>query len=243
MPASAAAETAPAPAPCLVVDGLVVERREAGRAPSRILDGVDLALAPGAVIAVTGASGAGKTTLLHAIAGLVRPAAGTVWWNAIDVTKLTEAARDRWRRAIVGLVFQEFELLPELGVLDNILLPFTFDHWAVPTKARERADRLAARVGLADRSLRVAKLSRGEQQRVAIARALVRGPALLLADEPTASLDGDTGAAIGDLLLAAAREANAALVIVSHDAALVARADSVWRLAGGRLTRTHGGRP
>jgi putative ABC transport system ATP-binding protein len=232
-PASAAAE--PVPVAGLAVSDLVVERREAGRAVGPILDRIGLSIGPGAFVAVTGPSGAGKTTLLHAIAGLLRPTAGSLAWDGVDIGTLPEAARDRWRRDTVGLVFQDFQLFAELGVLQNILLPMAFDHVRVPAAAADRAKVLAERVGLHGRGLVAGKLSRGEQQRVAIARALMRAPRLVLADEPTASLDAATGTRIADLLIESCRESGAALVVVSHDPALIARADRRLRLSGGRL--------
>jgi putative ABC transport system ATP-binding protein len=231
-PVSAAVDVAAAG---LAVSDLVVERREAGRAAAAILDHVTLAVEPGAFVAVTGASGAGKTTLLHAIAGLTKPTAGTIIWDGIDVGALSEARRDRWRRDNVGLVFQDFQLFAELGVLQNILLPICFDHIRPPAAMTERARALAERVGLSGRGLAAAKLSRGEQQRVAIARALMRAPRLVLADEPTASLDAPTGARIADLLIESCRDSGAALLVVSHDPNLIARADRRLRLAAGKL--------
>jgi putative ABC transport system ATP-binding protein len=214
----------------LTLGGLTVERRDAN-VTRRILDAVSLAVEPGAVVAVTGPSGAGKTTLLHAAAGLLRPDAGSVRWGELEVTGLGEAARDRWRRDSVGLVLQDFQLIAELDVLENILLPVRFDHWRATSAMIERADRLAARVGLDGRRTRAANLSRGEQQRVAIARALMRQPRLIVADEPTASLDADNGARVVDLLLDCAREAQASVLVASHDVRLLDRATRVHRLA------------
>jgi putative ABC transport system ATP-binding protein len=235
MPPSGAAETSLQRATLAITD-LVVERREAARPSRRILDRVSFTVEPGASVAVTGPSGAGKTTLLHAVAGLVRPNSGTVSWGDRDVAALSEAARDRWRRDSVGLVFQDFQLLAELGVLENILLPMRFDHWQMPRNAIERAEMLAARVGLDPRGPRAGKLSRGEQQRLAIARALMREPRLILADEPTASLDADNSGRVTDLLFEASREMQASLLLISHDAGLLARASRVHRLEAGVLT-------
>ncbi|NVO14770.1 MAG: ATP-binding cassette domain-containing protein [Rhodoplanes sp.] len=233
MPFSATPERAAAAALRLARVG--VDRRERGRPAGAILDDIDLVLAAGETVAVTGPSGAGKTTLLHAVAALLRPDRGTVSWGDTDVSAWPERQRDRWRRDTVGLVFQDFALVPELGVIENILLPLRFDGFRLPAEARRRAEALAARVGIEMLAPRTAALSRGEQQRVAVARALIRRPALLLADEPTASLDAATGARVADLLLDAARETGASLLIVSHDPALLARADRVHRLVAGRL--------
>ncbi len=228
MPPSSAAER-------LTLGGLTVERRESPTVTRRILDGVSFAVEPGAIVAVTGPSGAGKTTLLHAAAGLLRLDAGSVRWGALEVTGLGETARDRWRRDSVGLVLQDFQLIVELSVLDNILLPVRFDRWRATPAMTERAGRLAARVGLDRRATRVSALSRGEQQRVAIARALMRHPQLIFADEPTASLDADNSARVVDLLIECAREEQASILVASHDARLLARATCVHRLAGGAL--------
>ena len=178
-----------------------------------ILDVPALQVPPGQRLGITGPSGAGKTTLLHVIAGLLLPSAGAVRWGDEAVNVRSEGMRDRSRRRTVGLVFQDFALVPELSVHENILVPATF--------AKPHA--------------RVASLSRGEQQRVAIARALLGQPALLLADEPTASLDGENGVAVSNLLLDGARAAGATLVVISHDAALLSRLDRIIRLEGGRI--------
>jgi len=227
-------ESAAAPSR-LSIERLGVDRVEAGRVAGAILSDIDFALEPGATAAVTGPSGAGKTTLLYAIAGLVRPDRGAVRWGGGDVAAWPERRRDRWRRDAVGLVFQDFQLFPELGVVDNILLPTRFDRMRTPAALRERARALAERVGVAAATARAGVLSRGEQQRVAVARALIRRPALLLADEPTASLDPENGARVADALLEMASEARATLLIVSHDPALLARVGTIYRLEAGRL--------
>jgi ABC-type lipoprotein export system ATPase subunit len=217
----------------LVASGLVVE---IGAKPARrILDCVDLALAPGAMAAVTGPSGAGKTTLLHALAGLVTVNAGAVRFADRDIDKLSESKRDRWRRETIGFVFQDFQLVPELSIAENILLPLRFDAWRTTAAQRARLRELAARVGLDDLTPRAGALSRGEQQRVALARALIREPAFILADEPTASLDAANAAAAADLLIGTARQSGAGLLVVSHDTIVLERMPTVWRLAGGRL--------
>lgn len=218
----------------LALQGVTVTVAEAGRL-NRILDVPNLVVAPGEALGVAGPSGAGKTSLLHAIAGLVAPSSGHVSWGETVTSTLSETARDRWRRETVGLVFQDFALVPELDVLGNILIPATFDHWRTPPDLARRALALAERVGLnASLKRRVALLSRGEQQRVAIARALLRQPALVLADEPSASLDAENGALVADLLIEVVRERGATLIVVSHDELLLGRLDRVIRFAAGR---------
>jgi putative ABC transport system ATP-binding protein len=243
MPASGAAEAAIGCPPRLTISNLVVERKEGPGPARKVLDRISFVVESSTVVALTGPSGAGKTTLLHAIAGLLQPDAGAISWGELEVTALPQAARDRWRRDTVGLVFQDFHLLDELGVLENILLPIRFDSWRTPRAALERATMLAARVGLERRTLLAGGLSRGEQQRVAIARALMRGPRLVLADEPTASLDADTGARVIDLLIECARESQASVLLVSHDAELLRRAGQVYHLKAGELQSGHGGLP
>jgi putative ABC transport system ATP-binding protein len=240
MPASGAAERTASGTASLAVNDLVVERHEGSRPARTILDRITLLVEPATIVGITGPSGAGKTTLLHIIAGLLLPETGSVRWGKSDITALPEAARDRWRRDTVGLVFQDFQLLPELSVIENILLPVRFDHWRAPRPMIERAKMLATRVGLDQREARAGALSRGEQQRVAIARSLMRRPCIILADEPTASLDADNGSLVGDLLIDCARESKASIVLVSHDAALLERTQRRYRLADGKLYPEHG---
>ena len=242
MPLSGPAEAANRRPPPLAITDLVVERAEGSRPARLILDRISLAVEPGTIVAITGPSGAGKTTLLHAVAGLLQPNAGAVAWGDLEVTALSQTTRDRWRRDTVGLVFQDFQLLPELDVIENILLPIRFDHWRTPRDLVGRATMLANRVGLGQRASRAGALSRGEQQRLAIARALMRGPQLLLADEPTASLDADNGARVIDLLIECTRESQASVLLASHDAQLLGRASQVYRLTAGKLEADPAGR-
>jgi len=224
-----------APPQRVSVDALTVERTKKDRAAIAILNDLSLTLAPGATAAITGPSGAGKTTLLHALAGLRRPDSGAIHWGDQNIWAWPERQRDRWRRDAVGFVFQDFQLFPELGVLDNILLPTRFDHWRAPQSLRERALALAEQAGIATLAARAGSLSRGEQQRVAVARALIRHPALLLADEPTASLDRENGTRVTDLLLGLAQKVGASVLVVTHDSAVLGRVGTVYRLEAGRL--------
>jgi putative ABC transport system ATP-binding protein len=192
-------------------------------------------LASGDVVGITGPSGSGKSSLLSVLAAIERPDTGQVVWGNQDVASLREAERDRWRRRRVGFVFQEFNLLPGLSALQNVLLPATFAAFRIPGVLKERAKTLLGRVGLGDWGRAVATLSRGEMQRVALARAVLFTPPILLADEPTASLDAASGWAVADLLLDLARDAGSTLVVVTHDPALLKRLPRVERLAQGRF--------
>lgn len=203
-------------------------------APVLAVDAPSLSVAQGEMLGISGPSGSGKTTLLHALAGLLQPAHGTITWGDATLTAMSETSRDRWRREHVGFVFQDFHLVPELSALDNVLLTRWFGHWSAGDDATRRATELLAQVGVPP-ARRAAVLSRGEQQRVAIARALLSQPRLLLADEPTASLDGETGAIVADLLVQSARETGATLILVSHDPAMLARMAAVRRMHKGVL--------
>jgi putative ABC transport system ATP-binding protein len=200
-----------------------------------VLDDASVLAPAGAMVGITGPSGSGKTSLLHVLSGIARPDAGRVVWDAIEIWALGEGARDRWRRENVGLVFQDFHLLPGMSVLENVLVSATFDRFRVPAALRARARDLLERVGAPIGNRPVETLSRGEQQRVAIARALLRQPRILLADEPTASLDAANGARTIDLLAETARDLGATLFAVTHDPHLLARLEPVYHLDAGRL--------
>ena len=215
----------------LRVDGLVIAF--AGTGP--VLAVPDLALLPGSATAIQGPSGAGKTSLLHALAGIECPSAGTVRWDGDDLWAMPGRARDRWRRARLGLVFQDMHLLPGLSALDNVLLPALFDHARIPDALRTRGLELLDGLGVPDPGRRAAVLSRGERQRVALARALLRQPAILLADEPTASLDAAAGREVGTLLMDAAAAGGATLLVATHDPALLERLPHRLRLDAGHL--------
>jgi putative ABC transport system ATP-binding protein len=197
------------------------------------LRGVSLRVKAGEVVAITGPSGCGKSTLLHAAAGIVRPLGGTVRLLGQDLHTLDEAARSRMRRRQVGVVLQFGQLVPDLAVVDNVALPLLLDGHhrdAARTAAREWLDRVGM---LAEASAVPAELSGGQAQRVAVARALVIGPTIVLADEPTGSLDTLGGEQLLDLLLSSARERGAALVLVTHDNIVASRADREVRLRDG----------
>ena len=186
------------------------------------LAGVSLSVAAGEVVAVMGPSGSGKSTLLNLVAGLDRPTAGTVTVAGRRIDSLGEGALARFRARHVGIIFQFFNLLDDLTVEDNVLLPAQLAG-ASRRQARARAGELLERMGIGEhRDAYPARLSGGQRQRVAIARALVNSPELLLADEPTGALDTATGQEIGRLLREL-NEAGQTLVLVTHDPALVQR--------------------
>ncbi len=217
----------------------VVRSYDDHRRRSRVvLRDVTFALAPGSVTAVVGRSGSGKTTLLNLAAGLDVPDAGRVVVAGHDLSRLDDRDRTLLRRGTIGFVFQFFHLLPHLSVLENVLLPgwIAGDDEAV---SRRRAHDLLAAVDLADRvGEPVDRLSGGEQQRVAICRALLRRPRLLLADEPTGSLDDATGRLVLDLLLSLSRREGSSLLLVTHSDEVAVRADAVWPLRDGVLETT-----
>jgi putative ABC transport system ATP-binding protein len=196
-----------------------------------ILRGVDFEAAAGEVVAVMGPSGAGKTTLLMLMAGLLAPTSGSVTVAGHDLTALDEDALARFRRDNVGIVFQSFHLVPAMTALENVALPLEF---AGRADAFDRAAEALDAVGLASRREHFpAELSGGEQQRVALARALAPRPKILLADEPTGNLDGETGQRVMELLFSLAD--GMTLVLVTHDAALAARCGRVARIRDGRV--------
>jgi putative ABC transport system ATP-binding protein len=214
-------------------------RRAGGGPPLTVLEGVDLDVAAGEVVAVLGPSGSGKTTLLGLLAGLDRASAGSVTLDGVALDALDEDARAALRAERVGFVFQGFQLIPTLTAIENVLVPLELLPTAPPqAEAEAQARELLARVGLAERVDHYpAQLSGGEQQRVGIARAFAGRPGLLFADEPTGNLDRETGRAIADLLLALNREAGTTLVIVTHDLALSRRAHRFVHVGGGRIDR------
>jgi len=198
-----------------------------------ILREIDLAVTRGEAVAVVGASGSGKSTLLAILAGLDTATAGTVALDGVELGALDEDARARLRAMNVGFVFQSFQLLPALTALENVMLPLELSNEA---KADELARGILTRVGLGERLHHYPRhLSGGEQQRVALARAFVVRPKLLLADEPTGSLDAESGAEVIRLLFEMNREYGTTLVMVTHDETLAARCGRVVRLTAGRI--------
>ncbi len=197
-----------------------------------VLSGASLRVEHGDVVAVLGPSGSGKSTFVHLLAGLDQPDAGEVWWGGLPVHERRPQALATERARTLGLVFQNHYLLKELSLLENVMLPGRIVGELDEARARE----LLARVGLESRQGAVpGRVSGGERQRAAVARALALRPRLLLADEPTGSLDRTNARAVFDLLLELARERDTAVVMVTHDEDLVRSVDRRYRLSGGRL--------
>jgi len=198
-----------------------------------ILRELDLAVESGEAVAILGASGCGKSTLLGLLAGLDHASSGEVWLCGKSLTGLDEDGRASLREGQVGFVFQNFQLLPTLNALENVLLPLELSGMA---NAKAVADEALARVGLTDRAGHYPRqLSGGEQQRVAIARAFAPTPGILFADEPTGNLDQATGEQVIDLLLDLRRDTGAALVLVTHDPRLAERCDRRLLMRDGHL--------
>jgi len=198
-----------------------------------ILRDIEFAVTPGEALAIVGASGSGKSTLLALLAGLDTPTSGTVELDGQDLFALDEDARAELRGRAVGFVFQSFQLLPALSALENVMLPLEL---AGRADAERAAREVLARVGLGERLHHAPKhLSGGEQQRVALARAFVVRPKLLLADEPTGSLDAESGRGVIDLLFELNRASGTTLIMVTHDESLASRCGRILRLAAGRI--------
>ncbi|SMQ75796.1 putative ABC transport system ATP-binding protein [Devosia lucknowensis] len=211
----------------------------AGR-PLHILRKVSLRVQPAEVVAIVGPSGSGKTSLLMLLAGLEKATGGTVNVNGSNLNAMNEDELARFRRHTLGIVFQSFHLIPSLTALDNVGLALEIAEPDLSMAAiREKAAAALAAVGLGDRlDHRPTALSGGEQQRVGLARATVANLPLLLADEPTGNLDQKTGAIVVNLMFDLARRNNTAVVLITHDPALAARADRVYTMTQGQFTET-----
>ncbi len=218
--------------PIIAVDHITKQVPDPGGALT-ILHDISFTLARQQSAAIVGASGSGKSTLLSIIAGLDTPTTGSVRLAGTDLFSLDEDARAAVRAAHVGFVFQSFQLLGNLSAIENVMLPLELQG---RSDARARATEMLGRVGLGDRLRHYPKvLSGGEQQRVALARAFVVQPAVLLADEPTGSLDFATGERVMALMFELNRETGTTLVLVTHDRAVAARCDRQLRIDAGRV--------
>lgn len=210
-----------------------------GERSHSVLDEVSAEFAPGQFVVLLGKSGSGKSTLLNLVSGIDAPTRGDIWVNGASITRMSERDRTLFRRQHIGFVFQFFNLIPTLTVLENVLLPVELA--GLKAKGRERGMYLLERVGLADRlNTYPDRLSGGEQQRVAIARALAHDPLLVLADEPTGNLDEDTGRQILALLDELTREAGKSMLMATHSADVIGIADLVFRVRHGKLEQETG---
>jgi ABC-type lipoprotein export system ATPase subunit len=209
----------------------VSKRYHQGAGDVVVLENASLRIGAGEFVSLIGPSGSGKSTLLHLAGGLDTPDSGRVHVAGIGLSSLGASALAQVRRRSIGFVFQFFQLLPTLTVLENVELPLIFDG-----KRSSRAPELLERIGLGGKGDRLpGELSGGEMQRVAIARSLVAGAPLILADEPTGNLDSANAAEVLDLLTEQVRQSGAALLLVTHDAAAASRADRVLALQDGHL--------
>ena len=218
------------PVPVIEARGLV---KHFGQ--TKALDGVDLRIHQGSFTAVMGASGSGKSTLLHLLAGLAAPTAGTVLIEGVDPRTLSDAKLTRLRRRKIGLVFQDFNFIPQLTALENIMLPLLADGKG-KRLAKERACLLAETLGIVPQlGQRPDTLSGGQRQRVTIARALSMDPAIILADEPTGNLDSAAGGQICEIFDRLCREENRTILIVTHDETVASWAERVITLKDGKI--------
>ncbi len=198
-----------------------------------VLRGVNLSVEEGQATAVVGPSGSGKTTLLNVLGALLPPTSGSVKIGGEDIATFSEKEAARFRNQELGFIFQQHHLLPQLSVLENVLVPRLAGAWSESEdETRKRAAELLRRVGLDHRlDHRPGELSGGEKQRTAVARALINQPRVILADEPTGALDGETGTRVADLLLELQKENGVTLVVVTHDLALAKRVGGVFDLS------------
>lgn len=209
-----------------------------GKDRLKVLKGVDLEVRRHETLSISGVSGSGKTTLLHILGALELPTAGNVWIDEVDIYKMSERLRSGMRSAKIGYVFQAYHLLPELDVLENVVLPaMSSPRWIVRAgDARRRAAGLLEKVGLADRARhRPTELSGGEQQRAALARALMNDPDIIFADEPTGNLDEHTSELVLDQLMNLTDDLGRTLVMVTHNREIAALCQRRLVLEDGRI--------
>ena len=202
------------------------------------VEDISFAVPQGKFASIIGKSGSGKSTLLSLLGALDRPTSGKIEVGDRDITRLGDHALIAYRAKQIGFVFQNYNLIPNLTALENVMLPMEFAH-ALPHERKQRAEQLLEQVGITGdtQKRKPGKLSGGEQQRVAIARALANKPSVVLADEPTGNLDSQTGKMIFDLLHSLTRSENTTIIAVTHDLAIAGKTDVTFRLHDGKLTQ------
>ncbi|MFT7463685.1 MAG: ABC-type lipoprotein export system ATPase subunit [Pseudohongiellaceae bacterium] len=226
------------PAPHVVLCESLHKTYGQGASATTALSQVELQVAAGEVIALTGPSGSGKSTLLHLLGAMDNATSGTVLVGGTDLATLNDSGASAFRNEQLGFIFQFFHLMSSLSVIDNIALPSRLGGTAADV-ARQNAAQLADRVGIGELIERSPDtLSGGQRQRVAVARALINNPTLILADEPTGNLDHVSGAAIIELLAGLGHERGVAVIVATHDPAVTAASDREVRLVDGRVVRT-----
>ncbi|RMH45403.1 MAG: ABC transporter ATP-binding protein [Gammaproteobacteria bacterium] len=201
-----------------------------------VLNGVDLSLAAGDMVAIVGQSGCGKSTLLQLLGGLDRPTSGEIWWDDTPIQNMSEKALARYRNRHLGFVYQFHHLLPEFDAVENVAMPLLLGG-ASPKEAERQAKTLLESVGLAERYRhRPGELSGGERQRVAFARALACSPKVVLADEPTGNLDEHTAEEVFALMVSLNKAMGTAFLVVTHSSQIASQMDKIWTLKDGQLT-------
>lgn len=217
----------------------IIKDYKSGAGQIRILKGISFSAGPGEFISIVGKSGSGKTTLLNMITGIDRPTSGEIIINKTLLHEMKERDISRWRGLNIGIVFQFFQLLPTLTVLENVMMPMDFCKTYSVKERRERAQTLLQRVGLKEHAHKLpSSLSGGEQQRVAIARALANNPPLIVADEPTGNLDSKTTESIFKLLVSLKQEGKV-IIMVTHSNDLAVRTDRILYLHDGAMEEDH----
>ena len=225
------------PGAALRVAGLACRVAD-GQRLREILRIESLFLRAGSLVGIRGRSGAGKTTFLRLISGILLPQAGTIRWDDAEITAMKAPERDRWRGRNIGFLYQDFRLFEGLTSLENVLLPLTF-YGNFTSRQREEAKAALEKIGVSP-STPAGLLSRGEMQRTALVRVLMQSPRVILADEPTASLDAENARRVLDMLEVTARSLGATLLMVSHDESVLARFSTVLNLEAGTLAASPG---
>lgn len=215
----------------------VTKQFKQGEDTVKAIDDLNFSVKDGEFVSIIGKSGAGKSTLLSLLGALDVPTSGSIAIDDVDIAKLSDRKLIRYRNESIGFVFQNYNLIPNLTAIENVMLPMEFSHTSANDR-RERAIQLLEEVGIVDgrEQRKPGKLSGGEQQRVSIARALANHPKLILADEPTGNLDSENGKMIFDLLHNLSRSEHTTVIVVTHDLDIAGKTDRTFSLADGKIT-------